>query len=338
MYQQPTPAEWDSFVRAHPRGHLLQLAAWGALKADFGWQPLRVGLRGSDGKLYAGGQILLRRLPLGVGALAYLPYAPLVDWQDAEQVRATVSALDHAAQAHRAIFLKIEPGIGIQSDWLHAAGFQPSPQTIQPPNTMILDLDDEESILGRMNQGTRRNIRKSEKFDVTIRTGSRADVDSFNMLLGVTGERAKFGVHVASYYARAYDLFVPNGDAALFIASYDGVDLAGVFVFKLGQQAWYLYGASNDVEKQRMASFGVQWAGVRWALAAGCTRYDMVGIPDADAETLEAQFESRSDGLWGVYRFKRGWGGRVVRSVGAWDRVYNRPLYWAYHRALKLLR
>ncbi len=58
--------------------------------------------------------------------------------------------------------------------------------------------------------------------------------------------------------------------------------------------------------------------------------YDLYGVPDADTETLEAQFEQRDDGLWGVYRFKRGWGGTVIRSVGAWDRVYRSSLYAAY--------
>ncbi len=83
-----------------------------------------------------------------------------------------------------------------------------------------------------------------------------------------------------------------------------------------------------------MASYGVQWAGIQWAKAQGAVSYDMYGVPDADPETLEAQFTERSDGLWGVYRFKRGWGGDVIRSVGAWDRVYNRLVYAAYRRVV----
>jgi len=53
-------------------------------------------------------------------------------------------------------------------------------------------------------------------------------------------------------------------------------------------------------------------------------------LPDAEPEQLEAEFETRSDGLWGVYRFKRGWGGEVIRSAGAWDRVYNPVIYFFY--------
>jgi len=63
----------------------------------------------------------------------------------------------------------------------------------------------------------------------------------------------------------------------------------------------------------------------------------MYGVPDEDPEKLEAEFTERDDGLWGVYRFKRGWGGRVVRTVGTWDRVYNPLIYWAYRAYLYIL-
>jgi lipid II:glycine glycyltransferase (peptidoglycan interpeptide bridge formation enzyme) len=82
----------------------------------------------------------------------------------------------------------------------------------------------------------------------------------------------------------------------------------------------------------------VQWAAIRWARARGCRTYDMWGIPDEDEAVLEAQFQQRSDGLWGVYGFKRGWGGQVARTPGAWDRVCNPALYAAYRLALRLRR
>jgi lipid II:glycine glycyltransferase (peptidoglycan interpeptide bridge formation enzyme) len=58
--------------------------------------------------------------------------------------------------------------------------------------------------------------------------------------------------------------------------------------------------------------------------------YDLWGVPDEDENTLESQFESRQDGLWGVYRFKRGFGGRILRAAPALDKVYNPLLYRLY--------
>ncbi|RPI97638.1 MAG: peptidoglycan bridge formation glycyltransferase FemA/FemB family protein, partial [Chloroflexi bacterium] len=329
---------------AHPRAHLLQLSAWGDLKAAFGWQPVRIALANPGREIVAGVQLLLRPLlprplPLRLGWLAYAPYGLLVDWGDAAQVRDLLAAIDQTARQHGAILLKIEPGNDLDHIDFAAFGFRRSNQTVQPPRTVLLDIrGDDETILARMNQGTRRNIRKSIKSDVEIREGTRADLASFNALLAETGSRGDFGVHSPDYYERVYDLFVPAGHAALLMARYAGQDLAGVMVFRLGRTAWYLYGASSDRERQRMASYGVQWAGIQWAKAHGAEIYDMVGVPDEDPASLEAQFEQRDDGLWGVYRFKRGWGGTVVRSAGAWDRVYRPLLYPVYRLGSMVMR
>jgi lipid II:glycine glycyltransferase (peptidoglycan interpeptide bridge formation enzyme) len=73
-----------------------------------------------------------------------------------------------------------------------------------------------------------------------------------------------------------------------------------------------------------------------WARQRGCKSYDMWGVPDEDEATLEANFETRSDGLWGVYRFKRGFGGQVVRHIGAWVSVFSPLRWWLFNRARKL--
>jgi lipid II:glycine glycyltransferase (peptidoglycan interpeptide bridge formation enzyme) len=69
---------------------------------------------------------------------------------------------------------------------------------------------------------------------------------------------------------------------------------------------------------------------MRLAKARGCRSYDLWGIPDADESQLEAEFTQRSDGLWGVYRFKRGFGGQVLRSAPAYLKVYKPLLYRAF--------
>jgi lipid II:glycine glycyltransferase (peptidoglycan interpeptide bridge formation enzyme) len=325
------PSGWDTFIESRG-GHLLQTSLWGRLKAAFGWSYEIVALpEGSSPQ--AGALILFRRLPLGLGTLAYIPRGPLVDWQDRQQVTDLLAACDSACRRHRAVCLKIEPDAqdnpALQSE-LRALGFRPSPHTIQPPNTVILDAgDSDEALLARMNQGTRRKIRQSDQREVSVRHGTSADVESFNALSAITGARDGFGVHSPDYYKTAFDLFAPH-HASLLIASYGGKDMAGLMLFWLGKRAWYFYGASSNDERDRMPNYALQWAAIQHSRTSGCTEYDLWGIPDADEHTLEAQFQRRSEGLWGVYGFKRGFGGRVVRSVGAWDRVYNGALYSLY--------
>lgn len=211
-------------------------------------------------------------------------------------------------------------------------GCVPSPDTIQPPRTVVIDLrPSEDDILARMKQKTRYNIRLAEKKGVTVREGTAADLPAFNRLMLITGRRDNFGIHDSNYYRAAYELFAPQ-NAALWLAEYQGQPLAGVMVFASGHWAAYLYGASSDEERQRMPAYAAQWAAMRWAKARGCITYDMWGVPDAEEDELETSFADRRDGLWPVYRFKRGFGGEVVRTVGAADRVYNNLLHRLYTR------
>ncbi|MDX2078759.1 MAG: peptidoglycan bridge formation glycyltransferase FemA/FemB family protein [bacterium] len=334
--QTPTPTQWDAYVKKHPRAHALQLSAFGALKRAFGWQDETVALV-RDSQLIGGAQLLFHALPMKLGTLAYLPMGPYLSDDSAQQD--LWNAIHQTAKKHQARFLKWEAGIFLDESppAFESLNFKPSPQTIQPPNTVLIDLSaDEDTILARMNQGTRRKIRQSLKNDIHYYEATQADVSKFTSMMTTTGERNAFGVHDPAYYELAYSLSVPNGDAALFLADHEGDCLAGVFAYKAGDTAWYMYGASANSKRNLMAAYGVQWKAMQWAKSHGCIWYDMWGIPDEPEATLEAEFQTREDGLWGVYGFKRGWGGKIVRAVGAWDVVYNPLIYNAYKAYLKI--
>ena len=96
-------------------------------------------------------------------------------------------------------------------------------------------------------------------------------------------------------------------------------------LFHFGPKAWYFYGMSTDVERNRMPTYLLQWEAMRWAKAHGYATYDFWGAPDVFSE---------ADSMWGVYRFKEGWGGTVVRHIGAWDYVPNAALYTLYERVM----
>jgi len=299
--------------------HILQTQTWGKLKSRFGWDWANV-----NGTL-----LLFRRLPLGLRA-AYAPRGPRFPL-----TAETLAALEAACRARGAFFLKLEPDMPDTPETAQALamhGFRPAKQTIQPRRSIILDITgSEDEVLARMKQKTRYNIRLAGKKEVKIRaTNKEKNLVDFNALMHITGARDGFGVHAASYYQAAYELFQPHGQCELFIAEYQGQPLAGVMAFTLGRRAWYFYGASANEERQRMAPYLAQWAAIQWARARGATEYDLWGVPDEEEATLEAEFETRHDGLWGVYRFKRGWGGQVVRAAGAWDKVFNPALYQAY--------
>jgi lipid II:glycine glycyltransferase (peptidoglycan interpeptide bridge formation enzyme) len=252
-----------------------------------------------------------------------------------------MDAIAHAARRNRAWALWLDAALVDTPEartQLRTLGFAPAERVIQPPRTIVVDIaPDEAEILARMKQKTRYNIRLSARKGVTVREGAVEEVAKFYTLLSETSGRDEFGIHSETYYRHALELFSrtqhsPNsqphigGEAALLLADVEGETVAALIVFALGEKSWYFYGASSNRHRNAMPTYALQWAAMRWAKARGCTSYDLWGIPDADEETLEAEFTERSDGLWGVYRFKRGFGGEVVRYVGLWEKALN-PLY-----------
>lgn len=315
-----SPSAWEDFLSSFPDAHILQTANWGELKASFGWSVAR--LKASNSQA-CGAQLLFRRLPLGYN-IAYIPKGPVgKDW---DSLWPEVDAL---CRRRRAIFLKVEPDCWNDEPHVPPPGFQLSQRSIQPPRTLVVSLlGQEPELLERMKQKTRYNIRLALKKGVVVSPFD--DIDLFCKLMQATGERDRFGVHSPLYYEKVYNLFYPRGECQMLLAEYNKEPLAALMVFARGQRAWYFYGASSDVHRDRMPSYLLQWSAMRWARAQGCSEYDLWGVPDVDDEALEANFTARSDGLWGVYRFKRGFGGELRRAAGPWDRVYLPGMYRIY--------
>lgn len=330
-------AAWDAFVADHPHGSLLQTTHWARLKNRFGWTSHRVWLK-RDGRIAAGAQILYKSAAMGFVKMAYIPHGPLADWQDEEQVALLLNQIAFSAYERRGGLAKIEPllwqGDMPAGEWTTICrqhGLRPTADTIQPPQTILIDLRPSTGdILANMKQKTRYNIRLAAKKEVTVRLGGRADLPAFVRLMQTTGQRDGFGVHTPMYYQAAYDIFAETDQVALLLAEFEERPLSAVMVFALGDTAYYLYGASSSEERNRMPNYAVQWAAMEWAKARGCYWYDLWGIPDAPEAELEAEFTNRHDGLWGVYRFKRGFGGQIKRTVGAYDLVYNNLVYKLY--------
>jgi len=351
---RPSPAaqEWDAFVAQHPQASFLQLSGWGGLKSAFGWRSRTVTLCDDDGTIRAGALLLLRRVA-GL-TFAYVPRGPLWDWDNRESSRELLAAIDRAAGEEGAAFLKIEPPLldtPANRALLHNYGFRPSPQTVQPRSTIALDIrGSEDEILARMKSKWRYNIRLAERKGVTVRAGGPEELAHFDDLMAATGTRDGFAVHSPAYYRTAYDLLVPRHGVFLY-AEYAGQVLGAIVVLQCGPLAWYVWGASSDAERNRMPNHALQWAGIRWARERGALGYDFWGIPDeigqiaggmADgapvpAEEMPVDVEAFPSGdLWGVFRFKQGFGGQVERTVGAWDRPLNAPLYQLYRAGVAL--
>lgn len=349
----PDSSSWDSFVTNHPNGHLLQLSGWGALKARYGWREQRVALaHGSE--IRSGGLLLFKRT-LGL-TLSYVPRGPVVDWEDETLARATVQTLREQARAGGASVLKVEPDLfdTLANRALMARlGFRPSPQTVQPRSSIIVDLSKgPETALANMKSKWRYNVRLAERKGVTVREATTADLPAIAGLMRETAVRDNFDVHEADYYDSAYELLAP-ANLVFLLAEFEGTPLGAIVVGLAGTTGIYLWGASSNRERNRMPNHALQWAGLQWAAHRGADAYDLWGIPDAlgelaasirggsgapdgsgtPSDAMPVDVENLPEyGLWGVYRFKQGFGGNVMRMVGAWDMAVN-PIGDAVYRA-----
>ncbi len=318
--------QWDREVLLLPAPHVLQGASWGDFKARWGWSVHRFIWPGST-SLRAAAQVLVRspgRLPLPV---AYVPKGPLLaEPADPQLWRQVLVDLTAWARERGVVVLKIDPDIPAEWDAVAACwrslGWRFSWQQIQFPNTMISDLTTGESgLLAAMKPKTRYNVRLAARRGVEVRHGGLEDLPLFHELYLQTGIRDGFAVREAAYYLDIWSVWLREGRGTLILAERGGQTLAGCLPVAFGATAWFLYGASADQGREHMASYLAQWESLRWALGRGCRQYDWWGAPTVLAP---------SDRLWGVYRFKAGFGAVFRPQLGAWDAPLRGPRSSAY--------
>jgi lipid II:glycine glycyltransferase (peptidoglycan interpeptide bridge formation enzyme) len=192
----------------------------------------------------------------------------------------------------------------------------------------------EDEVLKGMNQLWRRNIKKAAKEGVEVSVGSRDDLEAFHDLYVHTAERDHFTPRPLRYFETMHDALVadvpeggdPGDRFKVWLARHDGDLVASTIAIRVGEHAWYSYGASSTEKREVRGSNAVQWAMIRDAIAAGAAVYDLRGI----TETLDAD-----DSHVGLIQFKVGTGGEAVEYAGEWDLPINRPLYKAFQLYLQ---
>jgi lipid II:glycine glycyltransferase (peptidoglycan interpeptide bridge formation enzyme) len=317
---------WNEALLSLPRPHVLQSWEWGNFKSRYGWSATHWLIQDTDGAPRAATLVLQRqlsRLPYGV---LYVPKGPILDHGDMEAWDAVLMHLKRLAHRQRAIFVKIDPDVCADNtaviDRLSGHGWQPSQDQIQFRNTMTIDLTlDQDRLLAGMKSKWRYNVRLSKRRGTSIHPGTLRDLPLLYKLYQETARRDGFIIRPFEYYRDAWGSFIERGLAHPLIARFGQDAIGMVLLFRFGDRAWYMYGASRNQHREKMPNHLLQWQAIRWAKSVGCTVYDLWGAPDKLVE---------SDPMWGVYRFKQGFGADLVRHIGAYDYVNSRLLYWVY--------
>ncbi len=329
-------AAFNDYAARHPHGSVLQTTNWGQLKAATGWTayPLAVV---NQGRIEAAALVLARPLP-GLGLhIFYSPRGPLSSSLAA--LNQLVHGVRQLARDKRAFAWKMDPAIPAGDRlWRRFSQEHKLVQVesgsnfagIQPKYVMDLDITPPlQDILTRMKSKTRYNIRYAARKGVkVIRSHSRKDLSTFYALLQETAQRDGFVVRDISYFEQMWAFLMEPGLAQLFLAYYKETPLAGAIAFRLGKRTWYVYGASSSEHRNLQASHLMQWEMIKWAKAFGCTVYDFRGV--------SGELDPKNP-LYGLYRFKEGFGAQLKEYVGEFDLVLNGPLYRIWQAAVRVL-
>jgi lipid II:glycine glycyltransferase (peptidoglycan interpeptide bridge formation enzyme) len=309
--------------------NVLQSGFWGSFKACFGWNVRSFLVEWEDG-IESPLMVIRRRLAPGI-SFAYVPWGPVFPQNLALNDEEKSRALAELAEALRFLLPKDTAFIRFDPPWFSEGAETPAPQLfapfarsgadVQPPDTVIINLNyTEEEILENMKPKWRYNIRLAEKKGVTIRRADEDGLETFYQIFEATAKRDGIAIHSIDYYktlfAHAKNYPGEGLDIALYLAEHEGEAISGIIVVFRNKEAVYLYGASANYKRNLMAPYALQWQAIKDAKNAACASYDLFGIPPN---------EDPNHPLAGLYRFKTGFGGKIIHRSGSWDYVY-RPL------------
>ena len=320
--------EMEFFVRSHPKGHFLQAPAWRKVKAQWDWRGVLV----RQGEQITGAlSLLIRKLPGGMGLL-YAPRGPVCDPGDRDTLEQLFQGARQVARETGGCALLLDPDV-LESDhafWANMAalGFQLRQVSgfdgTQPRFVFRLDIagKSEEEVFAGFSSKTRYQVRLARRKGVEIAcwAGDKAVPEAalarFSALMEETGKRDHFLVRGKDYFRTLLQALGPS--ARLYLASLDGEAIAGTIAIQYGDKTWYLYGASSNRHRDAMPNYLLQWEMIRWAVSGGCRVYDFRGV---SGDT------SPENPLYGLYRFKKGFGGDFTAFCGEYIQVYRPMAY-----------
>lgn len=340
MYEfitEKTLPEYEAFVQSHPKGNFAQSYLWGKQKPMWQWDAIAV--RGEDGAIRGSLAVMTRKVP-GIGrTLMYGCRGPVCDLDDRETFSQLLDGAKALAKKYKSYVIKIDPDVPSSntafSSMLQSFGFRAKEggknfEAIQPRYVFRLNVEGktEEELLANFHQKWRYNIRLAERKGVTVRICGKEMVPAFSDLMLTTGVRDGFVTRKPEYFAAMLDNL---GEHARLYMAFDpnNTPIAGTLAIHYGDKVWYLYGASSNEHRNLMPNYLLQWRMIQWAVETNCRIYDFRGVSGDVSE---------DNPLYGLFRFKQGFGGDFTEFVGEMDLVLSPVIYWAVEHGTSVFK
>ena len=277
-----------------------------------------------NGEVVGGALIMVQPLPLGLARIAVAKWAPVLrDNQSAAAPRIYARIIETLIQEYgkkRAMMLSVLPkatpsSFNMAFEHLKSRGFAAGSKLLFPNRYIVnLRLSDEEQRKS-FAQKWRYHLNKSQKQELTFEHVEASRISQFHALYEAMSERKKFADHSA--FETINELMeVPDARLRpeMFFVRHQGEVVAGAIIFKAGDTAVYLYGATNERALPLRAGYFLHWHIIGWLRDNTPARwYDLGG----------------TDGFQGLHQFKKG----MVGSAGHIEPVPPVMNYASHPRA-----
>lgn len=313
--------EFESFVLTHENGSFMQSRLWANVKTN--WISEGIISRDGAGNVRGTCLVLIKKTPLFRSALMYAPRGPVCGFSDDAAIRDIAEGLDALAEKYRAFAFICDTQILTENSPPVDLGSQTKGREIQCRFNYVLDLNGK--TLSEIRAGFKSEYRN--RINKALRRGVWCEelcgndalnaLGDFYELMIQTGRRDGFPIRSEEYFARF--LTALNEHASLFMCYADingKTPLSGAITVSYGGRFSYVYGASGDAHRELYPNYLMQQTMISAAIDRGCNVYDFGGIPF---------YYDKNRPEYGMYRFKKGFGGEIIAYAGQFTKIY-RPI------------
>lgn len=312
---------YEEFVSRNRCGCFTQSKNWSNIKQ--GWIAERITARDINNNIVGAMQIFVKKIPMLNTAFLYSPRGAVCDYHCKEAVEAIFKEADAISQKYNAFLLKIDPQIdendltaigNIKNCDFVFSDYNSEDNTVQCRSNYILPISDksENDIFSAFHKKYRYNIRLAERKGVECKICDTSALSDFYALMLKTASRDGFNTRSKKYFEKIMKEL--GKQCRLYMCYYQDIPLSGAVAINYGGRVSYLYGASSDEHRCFMPNYLMQWNMIKWAIETNCHTYDFMGVPHYDDEQHPN---------YGVYRFKKGFGGNVVTYAGEFNKIYS---------------
>ena len=332
-FEEITAEDFRAYAETSPYKSFMQTPEIASLREKSGWTPHYVAVK-KDGEIIAA-SLLVSKPAFLKKLYFYAPGGPLIDLEDTKLVNFFFEKLKFFIKSKNGYFLHIDPyyelierdrdGLPVEGGFnrkkalktLENLGFKEMKNASQPKYLFIKPIETrtETELMESFKRNTRNHIRKAEKMGVTVRELNREELDKFKGITESTSERRHFTDKPLSYYETMYDLFHDRGEVKFMVAEADIEGkitvLSAAMFMTYGKEVIYLFSGSDEkYMREYNAQYLIQYHMIKFAAENNFNIYNFYGInglPDENSKD------------YGIYDFKKGFGGHVVELIGSFE-------------------